>query len=77
MRGRGGRSTDKISLVKNAGGHNLIFKRLEVDGAETLQLTPVKTLYLETRNIPIRFILMISEETSKLERWLEIVKSVK
>ena len=37
MRGRGGRSTEQISLVKNAGGHNLILKRLEVDEAETLQ----------------------------------------
>ena len=27
----------KISLVNNVGGHNLILKRLEVDGAETLQ----------------------------------------
>ena len=39
--------------------------------------TPVKTLYLETGNIPIRFVLMISEETSKLEMWIEIVESVK
>ena len=39
--------------------------------------TPVKTPYLETGNIPIRFILMISEETSKLERWIEIIESAK
>ena len=39
--------------------------------------TPVKDPYLETGNIPIRFILMISEETSKLERWIEIIESAK